>query len=182
MKFSLAEIRRKTENAVFYFEREVDASEVKKLHEDIRDISPVLVKGNCVVDGDRYIISLEISGELILPCARTLVAVPYPFHIKEVEVFSISADGEDDDDAEEIIFPIEGEVIDLAPSIHENILLAVPYRVFSDDPEVLNRALMQGKGWELTLQDDEQDDKKREDAVDPRLMKLQSLLNNKKDQ
>lgn len=180
MKFPLAEIRKNAVHSIFTFENEVDVSEVKELHEDIRAISPVQVKGECFVDVDRYIFSFTITGEMILPCARTLVDVPYPFRLKEVEIYAHETG--DADEIDEIIFPIEGEVIDLMPSIRENILLNVPYRVFTDDEEALSNVLSKGKGWALTLEEDEQDDKNQGDRIDPRLMKLQSFLDNKKDQ
>lgn len=115
---------------------------------------------------------------MILPCARTLADVAYPFNITEVEVFSESPYyGKEEEENE--IHQVQGEVIDLTPCIYENILLAIPFRVYSDE-EVLKTALMKGEGWELSLESDEEEQSKEDKPIDPRLKKLQSLLDNQK--
>lgn len=176
MKLTVNEIKKNATETPFTFDKMLDVPEIKKMNDEIRDIKPVRVKGNCVVDGDEYIFSLNISGEMVLPCARTLVDVHYPFDINEVEVFSETPYYGEEEEEEEI-YPVQGEVIDLTPCILENILLAVPFRVFSDDPEVLDNALVKGDGWELTLEEEEAARKDKEKSIDPRLMKLKTFLN-----
>jgi len=179
LKFTLGEIRKNAFNDSFSFEGEIDVSDLVNLHNDIRKITPVRVQGNYALDGEEIIFTLNMSGEMILPCARTLVDVPYTFDIHEVEVFTTSLYiGEDEEENE--IHPVEGEVIDLGPCIKENIMLAVPYRVFSDDEEAVKNAPFEGEGWTYTLEEDE-DDVERKDVVDPRLQKLQKLLNDKEE-
>lgn len=172
MKWTVNEIRAITAQQAFTFDQIIDVPEVKQRHHEVRDIKPVRVKGNCVIDGDQFIFSLNISGEMVLPCARTLVDVTYPFNINQVEVFSQTPY-----DKEEDIHFIEGEVIDLTPCIIENVLLSVPFRVFSDDPEVLENAILKGEGWELTIEGEEKEVKEK--PIDPRLMKLKLLLDEK---
>jgi uncharacterized protein len=105
---------------------------------------------------------------MILPCARTLADVPYEFHIDATELFTLSPYASADDESE--IHPVDGELLDLKPYIEENILLDVPFRVFSDDEEVLDNAVKQGEGWQVASEDAQQD------KIDPRLEKLQALL------
>ena len=64
--------------------------------------------------------------------AGTLADASYPFDIQADEVFT-TATYLTEDEVEDEIHPIEGEVLDLTPLIKENILLEVPYRVFSDE-------------------------------------------------
>ncbi|WP_226037924.1 YceD family protein [Aquibacillus saliphilus] len=150
------------------FEEDVDVSEVVEMNNDIRKIDPVHVKGNATMQGNEITFHFSIDGTMILPCARTLVDVNYPFQVDVIEVFSTSPYYNEEDDSE--IHPVSGEMLDLTPYIKENVLLEVPFRVFSDDKEVQENALTEGEGWEL------QTDDQNEQKVDPRLQKLQSLL------
>lgn len=173
MKFILNQIKMIAHDQPFKFDQELDVSELEDMDNDIRKINPVRVQGNCTIDGDDFIFAYEITGEMILPCARTLVDVPYDFKINEIEVFSTSS-FYSEKDRENEIHQVQGEILDLRPCILENILLAVPFRVFSDDEEVLKNALAKGDGWELTLETDENEE--QEKTIDPRMKKLQSLL------
>lgn len=175
MKFTLNEIKSRAYNEPFIFNEEVDLSELESMDNDIREIKSVQVQGQCTVDGDQIIFTLTISGEMILPCARTLVDVLYPFEVQEVEIFSLSP-YLSQEEIEDEIHLVEGEVIDLKPSILENVLLAIPFRVFSDDKEALSKAVLQGDGWEYMLEADEDDSEEQEKTIDPRLKKLQSLF------
>ncbi|SDJ74503.1 YceD family protein [Sediminibacillus albus] len=168
MKIPLQKLKQAGSEA-YYFEDNVDISEVEKMNNDIRRIEPVHVKGQATMQGNEITFHFTIDGEMILPCARTLVDVPYPFNVDAIEVFSTSPYYKEEDESE--IHPVDGEMLDLEPYIKENVLLEVPFRVFSDDQQVQENALTEGEGWELKSEE------KKADKVDPRLEKLQSLLN-----
>lgn len=168
MKFTLTQIKKNTNHHPFTFDEEVDVSELENMNNDIRRIKPVHVQGQCDIQGNEFIFSFSIKGEMILPCARTLVDVPYPFDIHATEIFSISEMYKEDDE----IHPVHGEVLDLKPYIEENILLEVPFRVFSDDPDASEKGVpTAGKDWEVVTLE-----KQEEKPIDPRLEKLSSLL------
>ncbi|WP_077325980.1 YceD family protein [Virgibacillus siamensis] len=171
MKFTVGQIKKNAYNEPFEFDEWVDVSELEKMNNDIRKIDPVNVYGTVFDEGDEIIFSCSIDGKMILPCARTLVDVPYPFEIKATEVFSESIYN-NDEELEDEIHPIDGEVLDLTPLIKENILLEVPYRVFSKDENATSQAPTEGEGWELISED------ANEKKIDPRFKKLESLLNN----
>src|SRR5699024_825816 len=175
MKFSTTELRNNTVDGPVVFDEMVDVSELENLNNDIRQIDPVRVKGICTADKDEFIFSFSIEGKMILPCARTLVDVEYPFDIKETEIFSACA--MDEADEEEDVHPIAEEELDLTPYIKENIILETPYRVFSDE-----KALEEGDGWSFFEEDEHEAE--QENKIDPRLAKLQNLLdkNKKKDE
>ncbi|WP_163536707.1 YceD family protein [Gracilibacillus sp. YIM 98692] len=147
------------------FEESVDISDIAQWDNDIRSIEPVLVKGTARMDADDVTCHFTIQGEMILPCARTLVDVPYPFSIDAVESFTTSSYKE-----EEEIHLIHGEVLDLTPYIKENVILDVPLRVFADDKKLEENTVSEGKGWSLITEQENQD------KVDPRLEKLKTLL------
>ncbi|GGA83803.1 YceD family protein [Ornithinibacillus halotolerans] len=167
MKFTLAQLKKDAFNKPFSFSGEVDVSELESMNNDIREIELVHVEGICNMHGDQFFFTFTITGRMILPCARTLVDVPYSFEIETKEIFSSSPYYNDEDESE--IHPIHGEVLDLMPFIKENILLEVPFRVFAKDVEE-TEFLQKGKDWEVLS------DKPKEMTIDPRLKKLESLF------
>ncbi|GIO26050.1 YceD family protein [Ornithinibacillus bavariensis] len=168
MKFTIAQLKKNAFNKPFEFSREVDVSVLATMNTDIRDITPVHVQGSCTMQGDQFFFTFTITGKMILPCARTLVDVPYPFTIKAEEIFTTSPYINEEDDNE--IHSIHGEVLDLMPYIKENILLEVPFRVFSDEVDFEKDAPRAGNGWEVLSE------KTEEVKIDPRFQKLESLF------
>src|SRR5690625_409835 len=140
MKLSLNEIKKRAYNEPFIFNKEVNLSELESMDNDIRKIKPVRIKGHCAVDGDQIIFSLTISGEMILPCARTLVDVLYPFEVQEVEIFTTSP-YLSQEEIEDEIHHVAGEVIDLMYFIIENVLLDIDFRLFFDDVVSYNHVI-----------------------------------------
>ncbi|MCA0969384.1 YceD family protein [Halobacillus litoralis] len=168
MKFPLQKLKQAGDEPLV-FEDDVDIRELETMNNDIRRIEPVHVEGQATTRGNDITITFSIEGEMILPCARTLVDVPYPFHIDAVEVFNMSPYHTEEDDSE--VHPVNGEVLDLAPYIRENVQLEIPTRVFSNDNDAHETAPQEGKGWQVVTEEPE------EKKVDPRMAKLQSLLN-----
>jgi len=177
MKFLLNQIRKEAHNKLMHFDNEVDVSELKTLNEDIRATTDARVYGYCSLDGDEIIFSLNMTGEVTLPCSRTLVDVPYRFHVKATEIFTTSLYYGEEEEEEEI-HPLEGEVVDLYPFILENILLELPYRVMTDDQSVLDNAVLEGEGWSFS---EEESIEQAEEKIDPRMEKLKQLLEKEED-
>lgn len=111
----------------FEFDETVELHELTKLNSDIRRISPVRVKGRADIKSKQVSFDFTISGEMILPCSRTLVDVPYPFTIstKELFIFHQTDDIEDDD-----VHTVEDDTIDLTPIVKEEILLEILCKSF----------------------------------------------------
>lgn len=170
MKFTLSEIEKQAHSEPFYFDETVDVSALKdnKITE-IRWIDKVNVTGLCTIEEGEYLFNFSIKGEIKLPCARTLVDVPYSVDLNVTEIFT-----EEQVEADDDLHQIMGEVIDLKPSILENILLQIPYRVFSNE-EVLD----EGKGWSYFTEEEKQavDSEK----TDPRFAKVQELFDEMND-
>ncbi|MCE7794718.1 YceD family protein [Salipaludibacillus sp. CUR1] len=145
----------------------VDASKVKEIDREIRDITPVRVKGETFIANDSVTFQLDISGSMTLPCARTLNDVEYPFSMQATEIFLLDewATFEEDEDVHEL----KDNTVDLMPYVQERILLEKPMRVFSDKKE--GPAPESGNGWELTTKDEPQKEK-----VDPRLKELEKFF------
>lgn len=174
--FSLQKIRN---NSPYPFEGTVDVSDLKQLDNDIRELSQVQIKGEATATGQTFTFRYTIEGEMILPCARTLVDVPYFFKTESINRFTteeyVAANDED-------ISLVDREVLDLLPYIKENILLEVPIRVYSE--EALNDHFsLDGNGWNLYLEEQHEEVKVEEkEKIDPRLSALKNFFKEKDDQ
>ena len=164
----------------YMFQGSLDVSELEEMNNDIRRISDVKVDGKATLVGKVYQFDLNLKGTMILPCARTLVDVKYPFSIDATENFTkvdyVASE-------EEEIFLVDQEVLDLEPYIKENILLEVPVRVYSDE-EQLSEAEDEGEGWEMRAEDTHieqqeithEEDNGEDKPGDPRLASLQKFF------
>lgn len=121
---------------------------------DIRRISPIKVSGYMRNNEEEYQLDISVTGTMILPCARTLKDVEYPFDIQINEVI-----GENDDNSLEII----QNRLEIFPIIWQYILVDVPLRVLHPDAK---EESIQGNGWRLITEDD------KKEVIDPRLMAL----------
>ncbi|RPF56096.1 YceD family protein [Aquisalibacillus elongatus] len=179
MKFSLQKIKRESP---YEFEETVNVDELERMDNDIRKIPDVKVKGNVSVKQDIYTFQYSIKGTMTLPCARTLVDVPYEFDIQAFDQFT-DVDYKVKED-EEIHF-IDQEVLDLLPYIKENILLEVPIRVYSDEA-TMDNIISEGNGWDLLQEEDHEElkanhEEEEQEKVDPRLSSLKNFFEDKND-
>ena len=132
MKWTVYQLHQKAKNS-FDFHETVDLNELTSLHSDIRRISPVEVKGTGVIESKQVAFDLTITGEMTLPCSRTLVDVNYPFAISTKELFVLH---KTDDIEDEDVSVVEDDIIDLTPIVKEEILLEVPMQIFCDQTDV----------------------------------------------
>lgn len=87
MKWTVAELH-KYQHDVMELDETINVNKVlQKENPDIRDISPVHVKGTADIDARKVTFHLVITGTFILPCSRTLADARYPFHISSAETF-----------------------------------------------------------------------------------------------
>lgn len=125
---------------------------------DIRKISPIKVSGYILNNNEDYELNINVTGTMILPCARTLKDVEYPFNIDIDEII-----GENDDNSLEII----QNRLEIFPIIWQYILVDVPLRVLHPDAK---EESLEGDGWRLITEDDEKE------VIDPRLAKLKDYI------
>ncbi len=125
---------------------------------DIRKISPVKVEGFILNNEETYELDINVSGVMILPCARTLKDVEYPFDININEKLE-----ENDDNSLEII----QNRLEIFPIVWQNILVDVPLRVLAPDAK---EESLEGDGWRLITEDNDKEE------IDPRLAKLKDYI------
>lgn len=171
MKWSVQQLLAFKKNGL-HIDESVDMSKVKEVDREVREITPVRVKGDAFFMKDAVTFHVEISGSMTLPCARTLNDVEHPFSIHATDIFRLDEWSTLDQNEDEDVHEVEDNTVDLTPYVLERILLAKPMRVFSDLKE--GPAPESGEGWNLTKMDEEQQQK-----VDPRLKELEKFYNKK---
>ncbi len=125
---------------------------------DIRRISPVKVIGYVYNNEEELELSITIKGTMVLPCARTLKDVNYPFNIEINDVIGKNSDNS---------LEINQNTLDIFPIVWQNILVDVPLRVLAPDAE---EESIEGDGWRLITEDD------KKEEIDPRLSKLKDYF------
>ena len=112
-------------------------------HDDVKDTDIVRLENIHVsgkierIEESTYKLDLNIKGNMVLLCARSLEEVDYPLNIFVNENISSS-------DSEEIPL-ITQNMLDLRSIVWENIVLEVPLRVIKEDASFIS----QGEGWNL---------------------------------
>ena len=128
---------------------------------EIRKLDNVSIKGSITKDVlNNEILDVMVDGVMILPCARTLKDVSYPFSIK--------INGGINELMEETTEKSKNfeNSIDIFPIIWENILMEIPMRVVSEDADFQT----EGNGWKLVTDENECRN------INPELQKLKDLL------
>jgi len=143
-------------NFKYEINSEIDIDDETIKNTDIRRISPVKVIGYLLYNGNNYELNVNISGEMILPCARTLNDVSHPFNIDIDEIF---------DENDDFFTKTSQNTLDIFPIIWQNILMDIPLRVLSNDANTLPK---EGDGWHLVSED--------EKKIDPRLKDLSKFI------
>ena len=130
----------------FLYKNTIVLDEALYKNTDIRKLSPVEVSADIKrITDTSYKMSLEIKGEMTLPCSITLYDVIYPFDIKT----EVKLSNEDEED-EEYVKIIQNN-IDIISIIWQNIVLEIPLRVVSEDA---NNSPVSGEGWKLIREDE----------------------------
>jgi len=124
---------------------------------DVKKLDDISISGTISLNAiGNIVLSLDVDGTMVIPCAITLKEVQYPFSI------SINEDLDD-------ISIVNGtncqNSLDILSIIWENILMEIPMRVVSEDAKDLE---LSGEGWKLI-----REEKKEENAE---LSKLRDLL------
>ncbi|TQR07067.1 YceD family protein [Psychrobacillus soli] len=170
MKWAISQLAKYRENGM-PLDEFVTLENVKERNPDVRSISPVHVKGHCTFGAAQMNCHFQLSGTLILPCARTWEDVEYPFEIQSDEIFNWSEAAAASARAYDNFHVVEGDVIHVDPVLEELILLEIPLQVYKEGADQFKHE--GGNGWSYTTDDDLNDMQEDEQPkLDPRLADL----------
>jgi uncharacterized protein len=168
MKWSVQQLN-KLRNKGIDIDEMVDVSELKLVSRDIQNVSLVHVKGVAIFGKHSVTFSLQIEGEMVLTCSRTLADVPFPFQIATAETFKFHGWVGFGDDEE--VHDLENDTVNLVPYINQAILLEIPIQIFSDGLD--GEAPPKGKDWQLVTEIP------KKEQFDPRLADLAKFFDDK---
>ncbi|WLR43640.1 YceD family protein [Bacillus carboniphilus] len=171
MKWTIIELL-KLQKKGFIFDEKTEFPDLVEGHQDLRQLRPVQVKGRTDISPDKITFHLVITGEMVLPCARTLADVDFPFQIESTETFLLEQNPYGMEEDDEDYHLVKGDVIDLSPIVRELVLLEIPIQVISEDSEQNEEAPSEGVDWQVV------NEQNKQEKIDPRLAKLAHLLNN----
>ncbi|KIL47610.1 YceD family protein [Jeotgalibacillus campisalis] len=181
MKWSIIQLQ-KFRNEAFSIDETIELKELPERDSEIRDVSPVHVTGRADISSSKITFHLHIEAVLTLPCARTLVDVPYPVSIDTTETFLLNP-SHMEEGLEEEIHLLDSEVVNLEPIIEEILILQVPLQVFSDKA-MEDEGMLNGKGWEVVseeeLERERETEQNEQPKTDPRLADLAKFFDENK--
>ncbi|TDL35139.1 DUF177 domain-containing protein [Jeotgalibacillus sp. S-D1] len=181
MKWSIIQLQ-KFRNEAFPIDETIELQELPKRNSEIRNVSPVQVTGRADISSAKITFHLHIEATLTLPCARTLVDVPYPVSLDTTETFLLNPSYAEEGYEEETHL-LEGDVINLKPIIEEILILQIPLQVFSDKA-MEEEGMLNGNGWEVLSEEELELEREKEQSeqpkTDPRLADLAKFFNDNK--
>lgn len=184
MKWSLLELKKFYDTPILFDEYLDLKNSLIKRDSEILDVAPVKITGTLTPSKKEYLVNYKIETILTLPSSRSLEPVAVPLAIDVNEVFMTDEQFLHKDDfisAEEILL-LETAVLDLKESIEDNVLLAIPIQVLSEE-EKAGKPMPKGSDWEV-VSEEEFNERKASEAqstIDPRLAKLSELFSDPSD-
>lgn len=134
----ITELKNATINAL-KIDENIEFSDETLKNTEIKRLENIKAKGELTrIENSTYHITLNITGNMILLCARSLEEVAYP-----INIFIDENIGEDQNEEEKhVIFQ---NSLDIFGIVWENIVLEVPLRVIKENADFLES----GDGWSL---------------------------------
>lgn len=141
--FDISKLNNNTEEKL-EIDESLDFSKDKLKDTDIESLDNIRVKGFVSrIQDNVYHLSIHITGNMVLLCARSLEKVTYP-----LDIFVDKNIGEVENDEE--IQVIYQNSLDIFEIVWENIVLEVPLRVVKEDASFIS----EGNGWSLIDEDE----------------------------
>ncbi|OTN77169.1 hypothetical protein A5886_002265 [Enterococcus sp. 8G7_MSG3316] len=183
MKWSLLELRKYQEEPLVFDETLDLKHQLIQRDGQILDLSPVKVKGFMSAGKHEYLLHYQVETTMTLPSTRSLAPVAFAFDFSVDECFMTPEQFQRRDETivEEEVLLIDGQTISLDDSVADNLLLAIPLQVLTDE-EKESTDMPSGNDWAVLSEEDYAKQKETQaQQVDPRLAKLSELFNNESD-
>ncbi|WP_288761449.1 DUF177 domain-containing protein [uncultured Lacticaseibacillus sp.] len=133
----------------FAFEEEVDLKkDLQARNKDILDLQPVRVEGYVFYSRGDFAVNVTINTAVTLPSTRSLTPVLVPLQFTYDEVYLTDPAHADQYEEDELLLPLNTDHLDLLPGVADNILLAIPTRVLTEEEQQAT-SLPSGYGWGL---------------------------------
>ncbi|MCB5952580.1 YceD family protein [Enterococcus sp. BWT-B8] len=180
MKWSLLELNKYNKEPNEFSETFDIKKSLMEREKQLLNVGPVEVTGAIVAEKTDYLLYYKLSVILTLPSSRSLEPVDFALELDVQEIFMTEEQFADRDETvpEEEIIVLEKPTIDLLESIEDNILLAIPIQILTEEEKNSNE-MPKGSDWKVISEEDyiHQRESEAAETIDPRLAKLSELLN-----
>lgn len=160
--FNLNEVKKNPEG--LSFERRLDVIEtLQERQPEVLAVEDLIAKGRVTYEDGLYHLTYDLSYVITLPSSRSLepVALAEQLWVDEVFIETNQARDKQDLVEEHLVLVLEGEMIDLAESVIDNILLNIPLKVLTEE-ESQNDQLPSGHDWTVMTESQYQELKTEE--------------------
>ncbi|MDQ0221556.1 DUF177 domain-containing protein [Streptococcus moroccensis] len=152
--FRLLDIKKNPEGVNFSEKLDLKA-DLQSRNPDILDLLDVEATGQVKYDNKMYFLDYLLSYQMTLPSSRSMEPVLMTESYPVSEIFMEAADLESlaGDVEADLILVVEGDEIDLAESVADNILLSVPLKVLTPSEEA-DDAYPEGQDWQVLSEEE----------------------------
>ena len=120
---------------------------------DIIDMSDVHVTGTILFSRGDYTVDGDLTADVTLPSTRSLVPVTVPVDFHFNETYLADETHSDQYEEDDVLIPLTSDWLDLMPAVKDNLLLALPLRVLTQEEE--NAVdLPSGADWSLITEEE----------------------------
>ena len=160
------------------FEQNFDlAQELQERNDEILDVKNVTAKGKAQYEEGLYFLDYELSYTITLASSRSMEPVDLQESYLVNEIFADGQHGSSQQDLleEDLVLPIEGDRIDLAESVADNILLNIPLKILTPEEEA-GSEMPTGNDWQVMTEEEYQQSQKEKKEVNSPFAGLQGLF------
>ena len=160
------------------FEQNFDlAQELQERNAEILDVKNVTAKGKAQYEEGLYFLDYELSYTITLASSRSMEPVDLQEAYLVNEIFADGQHGSSQQDLleEDLVLPIEGDRIDLAESVADNILLNIPLKILTPEEEA-GSEMPTGNDWQVMTEEEYQQSRKEKKEANSPFAGLQGLF------
>ena len=160
------------------FDQEFDlAQELKERNREVLDIQKIVARGQAQYENGLYFLDYTLSYQITLASSRSMAPVDIVEGYMVHEVFASVEDGSVQKDLleDDLVLPFEGDTIDLAASVADNILLHIPLKVLTPAEEA-GETMPMGIDWQVLTEEDYQKQQMEKKEANSPFASLQGLI------
>ena len=160
------------------FDQEFDlAQELKERNREVLDIQKIVARGQAQYENGLYFLDYTLTYQITLASSRSMSPVDIVEDYMVHEVFASVEDGSVSKDLleDDLVLPFEGNTIDLAASVADNILLHIPLKVLTPEEEA-GETMPMGIDWQVLTEEDYQKQQMEKKEANSPFASLQGLF------
>lgn len=152
--FHIQDIQKKSDGISFEETLEL-ADELKARNADVLAVTPIKVVGRVSFEAGFFLLNYHMTYDITLASSRSMepVILSESLPVHEIFVADEQALRGQDMVEEDLVLVVEDDVIVLAESVADNILLQIPLKVLTPEEEA-GQGLPSGNNWTVMTEED----------------------------